>query len=747
VNASVRAWARSLRRRLEFGDALLFFYIAVFARQCFWPIGSEVAAWSLTVAASALMWLAHAFTKQEPEEKNPRIFWLIVASPLFIVYLMRVTFPDLSFDVLNHRLIQSERALRGVQLLPGDFFPTIFPFNPASDMLTGIPRHLLGYRLGAGVNYLALLWAGTILYKLLRPVVEKPVWRCLGVLGVLCAEHLLFEVNNYMVDLLALPLLLEATRLGLGYRESETKTRDLLFSALLLGASVALKLTNAAVVLPILIVFAVRVLAPRPDLKTLRLAPLAAALFLLPLLPHVAYIYRETASPFFPLYNKILKSPLWPLVNAYDGRWGPHGWRETLLWPLVAVAEPERLSELNVYSGRITLGVVAAALCLVLPRAGARVRLLALAALLGSLIWSATSGYIRYALFIEILSGVLVLHLARLVFDLASGRPRALRVGLAALAPCLLAAQSVLAIGYVGETEWSKRLTVFDAPGDFRREARWLWRDRDLLKFQNEENRALFAQVDAWIVSDIKTNGVEVLLRPEAPMLAVNNLEYFERRRSRERFARALERLRGRRVYSLAMAEDLDDALGFIRRRGLAVGKTKGLLVPFFSARTQFNMVLIEVGLPEKRELPRRMGGEPEITEETAPLADEAFNAGLSAADVPPMMRAGEEATVRVTVKNLSEYVWPARGRKDLTYTLKVADSWLDGDGALVNNLDGRNNLPRDLWPGEEAVATLKIKAPDRPGDYILEIDMVQEGVTFFKDRDSEPLRVRVRVE
>ena len=747
AGAAARPWARALRRRPELGDALLFLYVAVFARQCFWRVEGEAAAWALTVAASALVWLAYAATKPAGEERTPRIFWLVVALPLLLVYLLRVAFPDLSFDVLNHRLIQGERGLRGVQLPPGDFFPTIFPFNPSSDMLTGVARHLLGYRLGTVINYLALLWAGTVLYKLLRPVVERPLWRCLGVLAVLSAEHVLFEVNNYMVDVLTLPLLLEATRLALGYRESATKARDLLFSALLLGACVALKLTNAAAVLPVLVIFAARIFLPRPDLRALRLVPLAAALFLLPLLPHAVYIYRETGSPFFPLYNKFLKSPLWPLINPYDGRWGPQGLGETLLWPLLSVARPERLSEMNVYSGRLAVGCVAAALCLLLPRAGARLRLLALAMLLGSLLWSFTSGYIRYALFPELLSGLLLLHLARHAFERARGWPRAARVGAAALLPCLLAAQSALAFVYVGETEWSKRPTFFDAPADFRREMRWVWRDRDLLKFQTAEGRALFTQVEAWVVSDIKTNGVEVLLRPEVPMLAVNNLEYFDRRRARESFARAAESLRGRRVYSLALAEDLDTALDLIRRRGLEVGRTTRLRVPFYSARTVFDMYLVEVGVPPARETPRRAGGEPEVTEANAPLPFEASIAGLSVEGVPGKMRAGEVATVRVTVRNLSPYVWPARGRSDLTYTLNVADSWLDGDGRIVNNLDGRNNLPRDLWPGEEAVVPLRIKAPATPGDYVLEFDMVQEGVTFFKDRDSEPLHVSVRVE
>lgn len=740
-------WTRALGRRPELGDALLFLYVSVFARECFWHVEPAAAAWALTVAASALVLLAHLATRPGHAERTPRLFWAVVGLPLLAAFLSRVAFPDLSFDVLNHRLIQGERGLRGAQLLTDDFFPTIFPFNPSSDMLTGVARHLFGYRLGTLVNYLALLWAGTVLYKLLRPVVERPAWRCLAVLLVLWTEHALFEVNNYMVDLLALPLLLEATRLALGYRESGSKARDLLFAALLLGASVALKLTNAAAVLPVLVIFAARVLFPRPERRALKLTPLAAALFLLPLLPHAAYIYGETGSPFFPLYNRFLKSPLWPLINPYDGRWGPRDWQETLLWPLVSVASPERLSELNVYSGRIAFGVLAAALCLLLPGAGARARLLALAVLLGSLLWSTTSGYIRYALFTELLSGLVALHLARTLFERLSARPRRLRVGLAALPACVLAAQSVLALSYVSETEWSKRPTVLDAPGDFRRELRWLWRDRDLLKFQTEEARALFSRVDAWVVSGVKTNGVEVLLRPDVPMLAVNNLEYFDRRRSLERFARAAEDLRGRGVYALVMTDDLDSALGLIRRRGLGVGATRRLRVRFYSARTEFDMALIEVVIPPRRETPRRAGGEPEVSEASEPLPYEASLAGFSAAGVPERMRAGEEATISVTVKNLSEYVWPARGRKDLTYTLNVADSWLDGGGRIVNNLDGRGGLPRDLWPGEEAVVPLKIKAPKEPGVYVLEIDVVQEQVTFFKDRDSEPLHLTVRVE
>jgi hypothetical protein len=231
-------------------------------------------------------------------------------------------------------------------------------------------------------------------------------------------------------------------------------------------------------------------------------------------------------------------------------------------------------------------------------------------------------------------------------------------------------------------------------------------------------------------------------------MLAVNNLEYFDQRQSRARFAEALEQLRGRRVYSLSLTEDLDASLENLKRRRLSVVGVTPVLVSFYSARTRLHMQLLELGLPEKRERARKTADAPEITESQGPLDDDAYEALLSVPDAPTKLRPGEQATVRVSVRNLSDFVWPARGQKDGKYFINVADSWLDGgDESLVNNLDGRSTLPRDLWPGESIELPLNIRAPDAPGDYLLEIDLVQEGVTFFKAKGSQYPRYRVKVE
>ena len=55
--------------------------------------------------------------------------------------------------------------------------------------------------------------------------------------------------------------------------------------------------------------------------------------------------------------------------------------------------------------------------------------------------------------------------------------------------------------------------------------------------------------------------------------------------------------------------------------------------------------------------------------------------------------------------------------------------------------------MPADLLPGSEVELPLTVKAPEEPGDYVFEIDMVHEGVTWFYERGATPLRLMVRVE
>ncbi|MGI9068176.1 MAG: hypothetical protein ACR2HX_17460 [Pyrinomonadaceae bacterium] len=125
-----------------------------------------------------------------------------------------------------------------------------------------------------------------------------------------------------------LPLLLEATRLALHEgNNNERPTRDFIYTGLYLGICIAFRLTNVVMAAPIVILFGIRLLRrpEGPAFRVLTRALLAGLVALLPLVPHTLYIYRETLSPVFPLYNKFFVSPFWPEMNVADGRWGPEG--------------------------------------------------------------------------------------------------------------------------------------------------------------------------------------------------------------------------------------------------------------------------------------------------------------------------------------------------------------------------------------------------------------------------------------
>jgi hypothetical protein len=132
---------------------------------------------------------------------------------------------------------------------------------------------------------------------------------------------------------------------------------------------------------------------------------------------------------------------------------------------------------------------------------------------------------------------------------------------------------------------------------------------------------------------------------------------------------------------------------------------------------------------------------------EPRPLADADFRAELRAVEVPARVAAKARVKVRVAVRNGGGAVWLARERGLSPFQLSAANHWLDPSGRPVTNDDGRGALPRDLRPGEEAEVTFDVNAPRLPGDYLLEIDMLQEGVSWFALKGSKTLRVPVRVE
>ena len=138
--------------------------------------------------------------------------------------------------------------------------------------------------------------------------------------------------------------------------------------------------------------------------------------------------------------------------------------------------------------------------------------------------------------------------------------------------------------------------------------------------------------------------------------------------------------------------------------------------------------------------------GSPVGVANATPLPDSAYKAEISPVNPPQTLHAGEQASLKVKVKNIGNGTWPAQGQ-GVKYKVDLGNHWLDKNGKEIVGDDGRAGLPRDLKPGEEAEVQLTVKVPKVPGDYILELDMVHEDITWFKWKGSQSIKLNVHVQ
>ncbi|HKG15570.1 MAG TPA: hypothetical protein VKB12_19780 [Pyrinomonadaceae bacterium] len=142
----------------------------------------------------------------------------------------------------------------------------------------------------------------------------------------------------------------------------------------------------------------------------------------------------------------------------------------------------------------------------------------------------------------------------------------------------------------------------------------------------------------------------------------------------------------------------------------------------------------------------------PPQSKEPRALPDNGFKAQITLPGAPAKLRAGQQERVQVHVRNASEVLWWARGaeqndRSDNKFYLAAGNRWFKADGAtLVTDMDGRHGLLKDLKPGEETEVPLLVTAPKAPGEYVLEVDLVQEQVAWFSDKGSQTARAKVTV-
>jgi len=108
-------------------------------------------------------------------------------------------------------------------------------------------------------------------------------------------------------------------------------------------------------------------------------------------------------------------------------------------------------------------------------------------------------------------------------------------------------------------------------------------------------------------------------------------------------------------------------------------------------------------------------------------------------------VHAGGPWELTCTVTNTGDTRWlsgPLERGGDVFLGAHLLDAW-----QKVQEFDyGRVRLPRDIPPGHCETVSRKLYAPERPGNYIVILDMVAEFVAWFADRGSPTVRIVLEV-
>lgn len=127
------------------------------------------------------------------------------------------------------------------------------------------------------------------------------------------------------------------------------------------------------------------------------------------------------------------------------------------------------------------------------------------------------------------------------------------------------------------------------------------------------------------------------------------------------------------------------------------------------------------------------------------PLSMSGFKAKISLNSPIKKLYNDSSYIFEVNVENISNLKWNSENKLPIS-TIRLGNHWLDKDKNMIQIDDGRTSLQSDLNPGENILLKLPITTPKKPGTYYLELDMVQESVSWFSNKGSQPLLIEVKL-
>lgn len=412
---------------------------------------------------------------------QPRVMRLALwGIPLLFGLLAVKLGQDYNFDLRNYHLYNAFAFLNGkvgFDLAPAQMQTY---FNPTIDLLyygliNVLPGPLAGFVMGTlqGLNFILLV----IIAQLLLPAKKDGQYTLLPLMLALAGmlgNAFLSEFGNTMGDNLtalavlgALVLLLRAwPRLPTG-----AGWVTLLAAGSVMGVGVGLKLTVAVFALALC---ASLLAMPLSVVGRVRASFLFGVGVLFGLAITGGHWYFKMWSlfgnPLFPQFGSMFPSPLAAPIAVSDTRFLPHGLIECLLWPLISLIEPSRISEIEIANpvwSLLYLGGIALVLKTFLlrrpvdtmenARQDGRIAVVTVFVVLSYIVWMLLFSIYRYLVPIELLAPLMLWLLAHALL------PRAL-AGKIAVVLLLVIIASNFPRKHWGYAEWASTSFKAETP-------------------------------------------------------------------------------------------------------------------------------------------------------------------------------------------------------------------------------------------------------------------------------------------
>ena len=131
------------------------------------------------------------------------------------------------------------------------------------------------------------------------------------------------------------------------------------------------------------------------------------------------------------------------------------------------------------------------------------------------------------------------------------------------------------------------------------------------------------------------------------------------------------------------------------------------------------------------------------------PMAVESFRfSARPNGPIPPLV-AGAVSEIAFVIKNESSLTWPGKALAETDRTLSAAYHVLNQNREVVMFDGFRTLITADVPHGREIVITLRVKAPETPGRYRLQPDVLPEYVAWFgvtsPPKNNPPVAIEVK--